>query len=1069
MYVIGYIFSDYGNFVFRRPLFKPLHAKRLSATTSSNPVVTPDIESAASSLLEMSNNAAARAQHLSGTVSKPPFDHSASKTQFNTTDTRPHSNSSSASTLRESISVSSTTVSDSNSTVTRTSSLNSPPADRAETYSSGTVLSKSNTDKTGLSVNTGNRDQNIQISSQPTINTPAISPVLKYNQPANEHMYQTHTVQNFCHPVYQGVGLCQSPLPTPFQGQQFSFVQPLLQHTGPNISYQLPQFPCVPYQTGYSASMTSQLTAWPYISNVENQYPINLSTHVQPQSATISNEGGAQNLSRNYQNSSLNTEADGSQLGQPQPQKGIKRTAFTIQTELNSKTNAAVCDTNNESKSKKSRNESGSLPLTGESKNGSRALSASKIKNEPSKSISTSDTTLPMPQISKSNLQALSDLTLGIGIDSVRKDSTRIFLGTGMQISKPEKQVLDLKIPKSDSSKTLPSEDGNKMFHLKSSENKRPGNISMSSESDRFIPRTDMQQNEAKSGESVYIDPNRKRLSLTAFPYSQEIKLPDGQMSLIKLKGDCISLANIKRMHAASGDGKEKQDENLDPNIVELLTKGKAKTVQELMQLQNAHSLQQVRLGQVKENEYLTKDKQIQNAERIFGEISTSNGNLKTDILQVLKQEDLNLKHNVTNNLTDRSPGEKKEQENVHSKSDTYSYIKENHNTNITIKLGRNSVSSVENLNAGKPQHLAEIIKPRSKSDSSLSSVELSEPYKYPAGKQRKNRKGDINSEGDSGKDNSKVGDLKHSENLEDNTNRTKDMVHVVDKDQVVTVKVAKYPELTIVPSRSTGKSKLGLQMSNSNYGDSSKKRINNSQQGYLQNVVVGKVPVLRSVAKEPSCLSLAERQYLDQIQQFPQIKYQNSSLAQLLMNDIKCVDTARTGTDPARQIMSERKSGPGVVRILPEQLISEKSNLKLPPKPITSDSSLSQQSGNHDSLASLVNDKSTNTNQEDDEVFLEDMPFNLCKSQVPSDSINSEFHNGASESSQPDYVENLIDDATQPNSGSNSPQLCNSSVVNVEGSDFVTAKPTDMSGVAKVFSPGKSAHARKVFLSPSE
>ena len=962
-------------------------------SASSAPIVTPDIESAASSLLEMSSNAAARAKQSSNAaVFKAEFDNSAGRAPLSRTNALVQSISAPVVTSPKSAPLSYTTVTgsrktDFSSTVTR-SSNSIPSSVQVGATSSETSISQSIINETGSSVNTCNVGQTGPVN-QPIVNMQGKSPVCNYSSSANEHVYPAQTLQTFCHPVYQSMGVCQSPLPPPYQGQHFSFVQPLLQQTVNNVPYQLQQFPYVPYQTSCPAPITSQLTAWSYLPNVEPQFPMNLSTHGRPRSASVPSEGRTHYLSGNSPHP-RNNWTDGQQLQQDEPHRG---TGFTIQTELSFKTNTTISETSNESNPKRPRIGTRSLSATEGCKTSQGIVSTIPGKTQYSRPAITSS--VPLTQISKTNLQALSDLTMGIGVDAGRKETNRIYLGADMQNKKLEKQTFSYTIPKSELLEVFGSED-NKVVHSYTSESGRESkNCSISSETDKYIPGgAIIEQIGAKSGETVYLDPDRKRLSLTAFPYSQEIKLPDGQMSLIKLKGDCISLANIR---AKRGDSMAMPNVNIDPNTltenynyVELLSKGQAKTVDDLIQLQKENSLQQTWLARtVKEND---KENHISYEVRDTQNMleTMQKGKLKDAIGQDLKREPLN--QNATCGIYDTRPLQQGQPGRISS-------VKENP-SNITIQISKNALNSGDAMNTVNPVALrmaktprgfghsecnrvktsmAEMTKPRSRSDSSLSSIELTQPYKYPIGKRTGIlRKRVCKSEGDSSIKLDKAREYNHSENLDNGNSCTNDLVHVVDKDQVVTVKVAKYPELTITPGNIVGKYKHAPQVGDQSH--SSKKRINTSQ----QNVFVGKVPVLRSVAKEPSYLSVAERQYLDQIQQYPQIKYHNSSLAQLLMNDIKDVNKGKAGKETATQPKTERSSGSAIVKISPEQLLSDNKVLQVPAKKIRlTDSNHFGQNLNvkfNDTVSlindrSPINDKSTSTNQEeDDDVFFDDV-----------------------------------------------------------------------------------------------
>ena len=1010
-------------------------------SASSAPIVTPDIESAASSLLEMSSNAAARAKQSSNAavfkaefdnaaarakqssnaaVFKAEFDNSAGRAPLSRTSALIQSISAPVVTSPKSAPLSYTTVTgsrktDFSSTVTRPSNSNSSSV-QVGAASHETSMSQSITNETGSSVNTCNVGQ-IGPVNQPKVNMQGKSPVCNYSSSVNEHVYPAQTLQTFCHPVYQGMGVCHSPLPPPYQGQQFSFVQPLLQQTVNNVPYQLQQFPYVPYQTSCPAPITSQLTAWSYLPNVEPQFPMNLSTHGRPRSASVPSEGRTHYLSGNNPHT-RNNWTDGQQLQQDEPH----RTGFTIQTELSFKTNTTISETSNESNPKRPRIGARSLSVTEGCKTSQGIVSTIPGRTQYSRPAITSS--VPLTQISKTNLQALSDLTMGIGVDAGRKETNRIYLGADMQNKKLEKQTFSYTIPKSELLEVFGSEDNNKVVHSYTGESGRQSkNCSISSETDKYIPGgAIIEQIGAKSGETVYLDPDRKRLSLTAFPYSQEIKLPDGQMSLIKLKGDCISLANIK---AKRGDGMGIPNVNIDPNTltenynyVELLNKGQAKTVDDLIQLQNENenSLQQTRLARtVKEND---KENHISYEVRETHNMleTMQKGKLKNGIGQDLKQEPLN--QNETCGVFQTRPLQPEQPGRISSVN-----LKEKP-SNITIQISKNALNSGDAMNTVNPVALrmaktpwgfghseynrvktsmaemtkprsrsdsshsecnrvktsmAEMTKPRSRSDSSLSSIELTQPYKYPIGKRTGiSRKRVCKSEGDGSIKLDQARENNHPENLDNGNSCTNDLVHVVDKDQVVTVKVAKYPELTITPGNIVGKYKHASQVGDQSH--SSKRRINTSQ----QNVFVGKVPVLRSVAKEPSYLSVAERQYLDQIQQYPQIKYHNSSLAQLLMNDIKDVNKGKAEKETASQPKTERSSGSAIVKISPEQLLSDNKVLQVPAKKIklTDSNHLGQnlkvklnETVSLINDKSPINDKSTSTNQEeDDDVFLDDV-----------------------------------------------------------------------------------------------
>ena len=973
-------------------------------SASSAPIVTPDIESAASSLLEMSSNAAARAKQSSNAaVFKAEFDNSSGRAPLSRTNALVQSISAPVVTSPKSDPLSYTTVTgsrktDFSSTVTRPSNSN-PSSVQVGATSRETSISQSITNETGSSVNTCNVGQTGPVN-QPKVNMQGKSPVCNYSSSGNEHVYPAQTLQTFCHPVYQGMGVCQSPLPPPYQGQHFSFVQPLLQQTVNNVPYQLQQFPYVPYQTSCPAPITSQLTAWSYLPNVEPQFPMNLSTHGRPRSASVPSEGRTHYLSGNSPHP-RNNWTDGQQLQQDEPH----RTGFTIQTELSFKTNTTISETSNESNSKRPRIGARSLSVTEECKTSQGIVSTIPGRTQYSRPAITSS--VPLTQISKTNLQALSDLTMGIGVDAGRKETNRIYLGADMQNKKVEKQTFSYTIPKSELLEVFGSED-NKVVHSYTSESGRQSKncsisseTAISSETDKYIPGgAIMEQLGAKSGETVYLDPDKKRLSLTAFPYSQEIKLPDGQMSLIKLKGDCISLANIK---AKRGDSTAMPNVNIDPNTlaenynyVELLSKGQAKTVDDLIQLQNEKSLQQTRLARtVKEND---KENHISYEVRETQNMleTMQKGKLKNGIGQDLKREPLI--QNETYGVFETRPLQQEQAGRISS-------VKENA-SNITIQISKNALNSGDAMNTVNPVALrmaktprgfghsecnrvktsmAEMTKPRSRSDSSLSSIELTQPYKYPIGKRTCiSRKRVCKSEGDGSIKLDTAGENNHPENLDNGKSCTNDLVHVVDKDQVVTVKVAKYPELTITPGNIVGKYKHASQVGDQSH--SYRKRMNISQ----QNVFVGKVPVLRSVAKEPSYLSVAERQYLDQIQQYPQIKYHNSSLAQLLMNDIKSMNKGKAEKETASQPKTERSSGSAIVKISPEQLLSDNKVLQMQAKKIKlTDSNHVGQNLNvklNDTVSlindkspindrSPINDKSTSTNQEeDDDVFLDDV-----------------------------------------------------------------------------------------------
>ena len=991
-------------------------------------MVTPDMESAASSLLEMSNNAAARARSSSSSTiaqpvsSKPKIQviDSARKPQVCSASAGVKSNSpagtvpsnKSAAKVQSSIANprvqwNSSAFGESSSVHVETSSyidIAKTKSDSTERSSVSTLRLQTETCSTDVtitySISTGNQlqsssagdnsgqEQRNRSSTWPTTHYPQAASMFRYSSPRSDNHYQHQTVQNFCQNLYQGVNLYHSPMSPQIQRQHFSYVQPVMQQA-PAISYPLPQVPYIPFQAGYPPIMTGQTQAWAYVPNMEHQYPINLSMQSQ-----LTSSANTQ-ADRHALNNSINLLAKPDESGIYEEQKvrltqnqtGIKRRAHSVETDLNSNMNANPQGTNIPTefrpKIKKAEcdisDSSAGKPINIKEERNS-CQSKVQTTDQSMKTSTTEATLLGLPKVSKSDLQALSDLTLGIGVDASTKES-RIFLGTGMKAIKTLQDGQTSNVLSN-----LPSPDWSKLSRLMDNQNGVPEKSEQSSTQVTAITiAATLTPVSNRNEETIYIDTNRNGLSLTSFPYSQEIKLPDGQMSLIKLKGDCMSVANVAAKHGGgvnsipnvtAGHSISSADLIIaNNNPIEIQGQQRAKTVQELIQLRNARCQPHNSEEQIKGWENLLSTDSFQDSAKTFVE----SGNCKTETGKTSQQQDDALTENITGKLSDKDQEHVKELDSklAYTEDKCFNNTEADASVKVTELLKHSYSGAMDCLNTEIPHHAKDAVKQRSKSDSACpfeQTFENTDFQIFPVeNKQMSFRKRNFMSEGDC-----------PIENVEDNQNdlaaTSNDLVHVVDKDKVVTVKVAKYPELTIVPGRLAGRSRSGqaVMTKSVNTTEVGKKDQIKTQESPVQRVTVGKAPVIRSkIPETPSWLTVTERQYLEQIQQYPQNISQNSSLAQLLLKDSKCLRKSQNGNEIVIRQQPERKTGAAVIKILPEEL--EQNRLKLAwqhksKRPSSNSNIPGHHSAHLDEL--MVNDKSTNTLQDDDDVFLQIEPL---------------------------------------------------------------------------------------------
>lgn len=981
-------------YLFRKPLFKPYYARRLiSDTSSSNQVVSPEVESAASSLLEMSSNAAARIQLKCTTSSGNPSIPVCSSTNCDDTSVKPTSGdtktesdsvdriqpdsaltwtqSTTATVKPQSISFSAmeqlflnsaktqcrsaATTADSAGdnievvTTTVTPQYANRHSVRKEMSSNDVNMMKSKSDQIHCTGDTNNsaQDQSNQLPASCNISFSAESSTMRYSVSP----YRPQTVQNYCQNLYQGVNLYQNTVPPQIQGQQFSFIQPFIQQQFPSVPYQLPY---IPYQNGYQPSVMSQTPTWTYIPVTENQYPINLSlrnqTSVQPpKSESVQLMKSSVGFNQNKIEPGL---SNGQMFSREQTQKAP---VFSL-TKKNTKSHSELISDASKKVGDNPQEDKKPDVMTSIRKNST---------SQPIKERTAADSARGKPQV-KSDLQALSDLTLGVGQSNANrsKESKAFLVGAGTNDTDLlHRKNPDNKIPTSNVLKDVPLPNWDKTSHLFADQNSSAIISPLTVETDYCLNTLNQVSN--RSGETIYIDRNRKRLSLTSFPYSQAIKLPDRHMSLIKLTGDHVSTKNIARMQEIScaQDSVDARPGNTTSNNVVDVHRcpGGGTTVKELLQMQNLSS----KISYLPEQTTGTERLQgAGNPKKEFAPNSDDQGQyenkLKTPAGNVLKQE-------------------------KHKKVDSY-FIKDEHNgitektpqcsSNITVEISHGG-RLIADTNGSWLQRA----KQRSMSDSNYASVtnyeNLGSVTKTATNLSMRN----LNSKGELQTEIVENPNIQLTEKSE--TKPTNDMVHVVGSNKVVTVKVSKYPEIN-TQSKATDKivptCKHVLLNPISDPAGHARKDVSKWKQNPL-NIKIGKAPIIRSrPPQESSSLSIEERQYLEQIQHYPRNQYHNSSLAQLLMKDFKII-----GSSPSRMSVNNSTSSRSEAKVLPEQFLISHCSQNSPPKRTMSDSELLHQntSSMDESASGLGNkNKSTNTPQDDvdDNVFVEDLSFPQSK-----------------------------------------------------------------------------------------
>ena len=750
---------------------------------------------------------------------------------------------------------------------------------------------------------------------------------------------QHQTVQNYCQNLYQGVNLYANPvthhLPTP---QQFSFLQPLVSQQVPTVPYQLPSFPCLPYQTGYPASVTGQAPTWTYIPAAEHQYPLNLSLQNQTATPRVSQESVdlSKTISSNHMNQSQNEDSLNSQKsGQKRVESEkvsetqLKRQSTTPYSEMD-----ATC------------------PKKLEQEFPNEPQSISKVQSEPKSNFHTYVTknntgqTVLVPTAAnsmavdsvrakvKSDLQALTDLTLGVGKDTGQE--SRIYLGAGMK----DTNVLYKQQPDTSSSadnilkdppilKAIPSPNWDKISEPTTSSNSPNTDIPVSP-----IPseRATNQTPHGRSGEIIYIDRNRKRLSLSSFPYSQEIRIPDG--AFIKLKDDSVAMRNIGQTQGQSTSG------SAGSSTVEVQSHITGKTVKELLQLQNLNSKS---FSQTKQSHGM---KPVISEESVFKGSKTDHSSSQITYTQNMAQQAVSM-------TKTEGPFDEKQDRQVGIDKVFVSEKVRLEDSNITVEIKQS-----DKLIADSKQVQTTQVKQRSKSDSTCASNVgqnnvvvggVGQPF-------QRLRRRNMKSEGDFPAEVINSGEKSQGGSSE-NVN-TNEMVHVLGTNKLVTVKVSKYPNLTM-PCRPTYVSPEPATRG---------KKDGTVWQNNPLHIKVGKSPIIRSRPQESSCLSLEERQYLEQIQHFPRNQYANSSLAQLLMKkdgNTKTEAHRRWSTNDSENINPDT-----------ELVVGRRLNLYLPTKQERAFSCSDVAQGPSD-MTKFDNDKSTNTLQDDDDdVFLETEPI---------------------------------------------------------------------------------------------
>ena len=993
----------------------------INDNSSSNQTVTPEMESAATSLLEMSSNAAARKQLKNAAPIGNPFGQVSSSSiskQANNNDidvqscstdkvqtknalilphalVKPQSISLSAmeqlffstsSNLKEQSRSAPAFVDTCTDSEIKTKkayivprSDSNQPTVRVEesSISSGLNMIKSKTDQTSSTDNTNNSAS--YPKSLDTSHTISFSPVTspaRYNI-ASVDPSQHQTVQNYCQNLYQGVNLYANPVTPHLPAQHFSFIQPLVSQQVPTVPYQLPSFPYIPYQTGYQTPLSGQAPTWTYIPAAENQYPLNLSLQNKIAAAAAPEESlnlvkttSSNNLNPSQSEASLSSQRPGRKSAEAENVSEIclKRQSTPPCSEM-----VAYCP-------KKHKQE-----ISNEPENISKAPSEPKSNFHTFVTKSDTGQTILVPTAAnsmvvesaigapkvKSDLQALTDLTLGVGKDTGSRES-RIYLGSGMT----DANILHKQHANSNSPavnvlkdtpilKELPSPNWDKISQLITSQNSPITDISpMTSE------RTTDQNPNGRSGEIIYIDRNRKRLSLSSFPYSQEIRIPDGQMSFIKLKGDTVAMKNNGHVQGLHVQGLSASS-TVGSNTVELKSHGTGKTVKELLQLQNLNSKSYSEPIQSHGMKSVTVEG------RVFKRANVDNGSSQTTYVQNITQQALGM------NKTEGQAGNKQDIQ-VRSENILVSVNGENKIASEKVKLEDSNITVEINqgdkLNADNEEVEKKAVKQRSKSDSTCSSnvgqnsVYLMSGIEQPF---RSFRNRNLKSEGDFP---AEVigGQSRSSENL--NTATSNEMVHALGSNKLVTVKVSKYPNLCL-PSKS---------MYTSPEPGTRAKKDGNIWKNNPLHIQVGKSPVIKSRPQESSHLSLKERQYLEQIQHFPRNQYETSTLAQLLMKDFKKAENVKKETQIRWKASESENINPDT-----ELVVGRRLNLYLPAKPrALSCSDVGQDSSDMHKFDLIIseNDKSTNTLQDDD-VFLENEI--LSQSEIGAAMGNSKSFSG--------------------------------------------------------------------------
>ena len=744
---------------------------------------------------------------------------------------------------------------------------------------------------------------------------------------------QHQTVQNYCHNLYQGVNLYGNPMTPQLPAQQWPFLQPLIGQQVPTVPYQLPSYPCLPYQPGYPATVTGQAPSWTYIPAAEHQYPLNLSLQDQTATQKVSqlhvSVGGSKATVSEAVNQSDNTGSFNSQIHE---QKSAVSEEVETQLKRHCTTLNAEIDATSQKKLK--------LESPIEPKNITKVQS--ELKSNFHTYITKSDTgqTVLVPTAAnsvvvdsvrakvKSDLQALTDLTLGVGKDTSQE--SRIFLGAGMKDTNDKIQhadsgisaynVLDSTITSKETTSTA--------------ENNEPLSQSITTAGS---PMTYISPSPSKtvtkgnplgrSGEIIYIDRNRKRLSLSSFPYSQEIRIPDG--TFIKLKGDTVAMKPIGHVQAQSAGG------SVATSSAGVQSHVTGKTVKELLQLQNLNS--NTSLGQTKplqgmrsasaEERGFKKDDIILNGSQL-----TSSLNMTKAAISMTKAE------GVINEM-------QKKQTEDHEVSE---------DSNITVEIKQSDKPTADNKEVRIKQ-----AKQRSQSDS-ICSPNLCPSNVIVDGERQpfqRFRNRNLKSEGDFPAETNK------SDKMQDQFDnvKTNEMVHVLGTNKLVTVKVSKYPNLCISSRPTYVSPEPGTKI----------RRDGNILQNNPLHIKVGKSPIIKSTPRESSCLSLEERQYLEQIQHFPKNQCTTSSLAQLLMKDMKKDGNVKKETQDNQWSANDCEN----VNPDTELVVGRQLNLHLQTKEehMLSCSDIGQATTEKVKIDRILNenDKSTNTWQ-DDEVFSE-------------------------------------------------------------------------------------------------